>query len=91
MARGLEAFAALTGYEAVSKDAKDVRGQKLFLANAEYRVTSKPGKLFFTFFNTQSQTWPSVGDFRTVSIISSCVTPAAVSHMPSNPLPKLGW
>ena len=36
--------------EWTSKDAKDVRGQKLFLANNEWRVTSKPGKLFFTFF-----------------------------------------
>ena len=36
--------------EYTSKDAKDVRGQKLFLANNEWRVTTKPGKLFFTFF-----------------------------------------
>ncbi|HET7695678.1 MAG TPA: alpha-L-fucosidase [Vicinamibacterales bacterium] len=36
--------------EWTSRDAKDVRGQKLFLANNEWRVTTKPGKLFFTFF-----------------------------------------
>jgi len=36
--------------EWTSKDAKDVRGQKLFLANNEWRVTTKPGKLFFMFF-----------------------------------------
>jgi alpha-L-fucosidase len=36
--------------EWTAKDAKDLRGQKLFLANNEYRVTTKPGKLFFTFF-----------------------------------------
>ena len=29
---------------------KDVRGQKLFLANNEWRVTTKPGKLYITFF-----------------------------------------
>ncbi len=34
-----------------SKNAKDVRGQKLFLANNEWRVTTKPGKLYFTFFS----------------------------------------
>jgi alpha-L-fucosidase len=36
--------------EWTSKDAKDVRGQRLFLANNEWRVTAKPGKLYFTFF-----------------------------------------
>ena len=36
--------------EWTAKDAKDVRGQKLFLANNDYRVTTKPGKLFITFF-----------------------------------------
>jgi alpha-L-fucosidase len=36
--------------EWTSKDAKDVRGQKLFLANNEWRVTTKPGRLYFTFF-----------------------------------------
>ena len=36
--------------EWTSKDAKDIRGQKLFLANNEYRITTKPGKLYITFF-----------------------------------------
>jgi alpha-L-fucosidase len=36
--------------EWTSKDAKDVRGGKLFLANNEWRVTTKPGKLYITFF-----------------------------------------
>jgi alpha-L-fucosidase len=30
--------------------AKDVRGQPLVLARTEWRVTTKPGKLYFTFF-----------------------------------------
>ena len=30
--------------------AKDVRGQPLMLARTEWRVTTKPGKLYFTFF-----------------------------------------
>ena len=34
-----------------SRGAKDVRGQKLFLPQTEWRVTTKPGKLYFTFFN----------------------------------------
>jgi alpha-L-fucosidase len=33
-----------------AKGTKDVRGQKLFLANNEWRVTTKPGKLYITFF-----------------------------------------
>jgi alpha-L-fucosidase len=37
--------------EWTSKNAKDVRGQKLFLANNEWRVTTRPGKLYFTFFS----------------------------------------
>jgi alpha-L-fucosidase len=37
--------------EWTSKNGKDVRGQKLFLPNTDYRVTTKPGKLFFTFFS----------------------------------------
>ena len=41
-----EEFGEWTG-----KNAKDVRGQKLFLANNEWRVTTKPGKLYFTFFS----------------------------------------
>jgi alpha-L-fucosidase len=36
--------------EYTGKDAKDVRGQKLFLANTEWRVTTKPGKFYITFF-----------------------------------------
>jgi alpha-L-fucosidase len=36
--------------EPSSKGAKDVRGQPLMLARTEWRVTTKPGKLFFTFF-----------------------------------------
>jgi len=36
--------------EWTSKNAKDVRGQKLFLANNEWRATTKPGKLYLTFF-----------------------------------------
>jgi alpha-L-fucosidase len=34
-----------------SRGTKDVRGNKLFLPQTEWRVTSKPGKLYFTFFN----------------------------------------
>jgi alpha-L-fucosidase len=36
--------------EWTAKDAKDVRGQKLFLANNEWRATTRPGKLYLTFF-----------------------------------------
>ena len=36
--------------EPSAKGAKDVRGQPLMLARTEWRVTTKPGKLFFTFF-----------------------------------------
>lgn len=34
--------------------ATDARGQKLFLARTDWRVTAKPGKLYFTFFRAQS-------------------------------------
>jgi alpha-L-fucosidase len=34
-----------------SRGAKDVRGQKLFLPDPEWRVTTRPGKLYFTFFS----------------------------------------
>jgi alpha-L-fucosidase len=34
-----------------SRGGKDVRGQKLFLPDPEWRVTTKPGKLYFTFFS----------------------------------------
>jgi alpha-L-fucosidase len=36
--------------EPSTKGAKDVRGQPLVLARTEWRVTTKPGKLYFTFF-----------------------------------------
>jgi len=36
--------------EYTTRGAKDVRGQKLFLPQTEWRVTTKPGKLYFTFF-----------------------------------------
>jgi alpha-L-fucosidase len=36
--------------EPASNGAKDVRGQPLYLARTEWRVTTKPGKLFITFF-----------------------------------------
>ncbi|HSL22426.1 MAG TPA: alpha-L-fucosidase [Vicinamibacterales bacterium] len=41
-----------------SKGAKDVRGNPLFLVNTEWRVTSKPGKLYFTFFNEPRAPFP---------------------------------
>ena len=37
--------------EARARGGKDVRGQPLFLAQTEWRVTTKPGKLYFTFFS----------------------------------------
>jgi alpha-L-fucosidase len=36
--------------EWTSKNAKDVRGQKLFLVNGDWRATTRPGKLYLTFF-----------------------------------------
>jgi len=36
--------------EPSSKGTKDLRGNPLFLARNEWRVTTKPGKLYFTFF-----------------------------------------
>jgi alpha-L-fucosidase len=36
--------------EVSSRGAKDVRGQPLFLQQTDWRVTEKPGKLYFTFF-----------------------------------------
>jgi alpha-L-fucosidase len=36
--------------EPSSKGAKDLRGEPLFLARTEWRVTTRPGKLYFTFF-----------------------------------------
>jgi alpha-L-fucosidase len=37
--------------EMTSKGAKDVRGNPLFLQQTQWRVTTKPGKLYFTFFD----------------------------------------
>ena len=37
--------------EYTARGAKDVRGQRLFLQQTEWRVTTKPGKLYFTFFS----------------------------------------
>ena len=36
--------------EWTSNNAKDVRGQKRFLADTEWRATTKPGRLYLTFF-----------------------------------------
>jgi alpha-L-fucosidase len=36
--------------EPSAKGTKDLRGNPLFLPWNEYRVTAKPGKLYFTFF-----------------------------------------
>jgi alpha-L-fucosidase len=36
--------------ELTSKGAKDLRGQPLFLPHNEWRATTKPGKVYFTFF-----------------------------------------
>src|SRR5215831_17657957 len=36
--------------EPSAKGTKDLRGQTLFLSRTEYRVTAKPGRLYFTFF-----------------------------------------
>jgi alpha-L-fucosidase len=36
--------------ETSSKGAKDLRGNPLFLGRNEWRVTTRPGKLYFTFF-----------------------------------------
>jgi alpha-L-fucosidase len=37
--------------EPSSKGAKDLRGNPLFLSRNEWRVTTRPGKLYFTFFH----------------------------------------
>jgi alpha-L-fucosidase len=37
--------------EMSSRGAKDVRGNPLFLQQTQWRVTTKPGKLYFTFFD----------------------------------------
>jgi alpha-L-fucosidase len=36
--------------EWTARNDKDLRGEKLFLSHNEWRVTTKPGKLYFTFF-----------------------------------------
>ena len=36
--------------EASAKGTRDLRGQPLFLGRSEWRVTTRPGKLYFTFF-----------------------------------------
>jgi alpha-L-fucosidase len=36
--------------EWTSRNAKDIRGQRLFLPNTDWRATVKPGKLYLTFF-----------------------------------------
>jgi alpha-L-fucosidase len=36
--------------EPSAKGTKDLRGNPLFLSRDEYRVTAKPGRLYFTFF-----------------------------------------
>src|SRR3954462_4724305 len=47
---GASPFGAEFG-EYTSREAKDVRGQRLFLPQNEWRVTTKPGKLYITFFS----------------------------------------
>jgi alpha-L-fucosidase len=44
--------------EATSKGAKDLRGQNLFLPHDEWRVTTRPGKLYFTFFQEPRAPFP---------------------------------
>jgi alpha-galactosidase len=41
-----------------AKGTKDLRGNPLFLARTEYRVTAKPGKLYFTFFTDPRVPFP---------------------------------
>jgi len=40
-----------------SATTKDARGQPVFLARTDYRVTAKPGKLYFTFFKDPGGTF----------------------------------
>jgi alpha-L-fucosidase len=47
--------------EPSSKGAKDVRGNPLFLRNNEWRITTKPGKLFVTFFDEPRAPFPLPG------------------------------
>src|SRR5205814_2215171 len=44
--------------EYTARGAKDVRGQRLFLQQAEWSVTTKPGKLYFTFFDEPRAPFP---------------------------------
>ncbi len=44
--------------ELSAKGAKDVRGNPLFLVNTEWRITTKPGKLYFTFFSEPRAPFP---------------------------------
>jgi len=47
---GATPFGAELG-EFSSRGAKDVRGDRLFLQQVQWRVTTRPGKLYFTFFD----------------------------------------
>jgi len=44
--------------EPSSRGGKDVRGNALFLGQNEWRVTTKPGKLYITFFNEPRAPFP---------------------------------
>jgi alpha-L-fucosidase len=44
--------------EPSAKGAKDLRGNPLFLAHNEWRVTTRPGKVFFTFFQEPRVPFP---------------------------------
>jgi alpha-L-fucosidase len=44
--------------EASSKGAKNVRGEPLFLVNTQWRYTTKPGKLYVTFFDEPRAPFP---------------------------------
>jgi alpha-L-fucosidase len=44
--------------EASSTGAKNVRGEPLFLVNTQWRYTTKPGKLFVTFFDEPRAPFP---------------------------------
>ena len=41
-----------------SRSAKDIRGEPLFLPQTDWRVTSKPARLYFTFFNEPRAPFP---------------------------------
>ena len=41
--------------EPSARGSTDVRGNPLFLVNTEWRVTTRPGKLYFTFFAKKVQ------------------------------------